>query len=197
MRRQDFIPLIVRIFKFTSYLEIGCGNDLVFSEINIHKVGVDPNSGGTLRMTSDEFFSQNTEKFDLIFIDGLHEANQVLKDIQNSVNCLNDGGLILVHDCSPVSEENQLVPHNNKPDVRWNGDVWKAFVLTRKRSDLDCAVGNFEHGLGCIKVRPNSSKLEINESEVSQLQWKPFETNRSEYLRLMAYEDFLRWIEFE
>ena len=44
-------------------------------------IGVDPMSGGTHRMTSDEFFRRNREqwhyKFDLVFIDGLHEVSRV------------------------------------------------------------------------------------------------------------------------
>ena len=35
-----------------------------------NKVGVDPISGGTLRMTSDNFFKNNETFFDLIFLDG-------------------------------------------------------------------------------------------------------------------------------
>ena len=39
--------------------------DKNFSKINVKKkVGIDPVSGGTHRMTSDEFFSSNKEKFD-------------------------------------------------------------------------------------------------------------------------------------
>ena len=43
------------------------------------KIGVDPVSGGNLRMTSDHFFKENKEKFDLIFIDGLHVMSKSLK----------------------------------------------------------------------------------------------------------------------
>ena len=43
------------------------------------KVGVDPVSGGTIRVTSDNFFRTNKEKFDCIFIDGLHKYAQVKK----------------------------------------------------------------------------------------------------------------------
>ena len=47
-------------------------------------------------MTSDEFFKNNKDQFDLIFIDGLHHYNQVKKDIINSVEVLKDGGIILM-----------------------------------------------------------------------------------------------------
>ena len=48
--------------------------------------------------TSDEFFMQNKEKFDLIYIDGWHEAPQVYKDINNSWNSLNINGIIICDD---------------------------------------------------------------------------------------------------
>ena len=38
-------------------------------------------------MTSDEFFIQNKNTFDLIFIDGLHIYEQVIKDIDCRVIC--------------------------------------------------------------------------------------------------------------
>ena len=82
--------------KNFSYLEIGVQNETVFKEIiTSNKIGVDPVSGGTHKMTSDEFFDQNEKFFDLIFIDGLHEYNQCKKDLINSVNFLNPGGIIV------------------------------------------------------------------------------------------------------
>ena len=60
-------------------------------------------------MTSDEFFSQNKETFDLIFIDGLHIHEQVLKDIDNSLNVLNENGVILLHDCLPAKIWHQTI----------------------------------------------------------------------------------------
>ena len=48
--------------NYKSYLEIGCDNDENFSRISIeNKIGVDPSKGGTLRMTSDEFFKINKD----------------------------------------------------------------------------------------------------------------------------------------
>eukprot|EP01034_Spumella_vulgaris_P033322 gene33322-41120_t len=79
------------VSSYSKYLEIGTESDYLFSPASTwfaHAVGVDPNKGGTLRMTSDAFFDQNNEYFDLIFIDGLHEAHQVYRDIQNSLKWL-------------------------------------------------------------------------------------------------------------
>ena len=124
--RWDFIKYLQDKYNFNSYLEIGCDKNQLFSRINIKKkIGVDPSSGGNVRKTSDEFFSDNKETFDLIFIDGLHEYSQVKKDIKNSLKFLNQNGIILVHDCLPDSMSKQAVPRYR---MTWNGDVWKAIV---------------------------------------------------------------------
>ena len=84
-QRFDIINKIIKKKGFKNYLEIGCFEDENFKKIIIdRKVGVDPISGGTIRLTSDEYFSSNKEIFDIIFIDGLHHFDQVKKDIINS-----------------------------------------------------------------------------------------------------------------
>ena len=51
-----------------------------------------------VKNTSDEFFKNNTKIFDIIYIDGFHEAPQVYKDICNSWHCLNKNGIIICDD---------------------------------------------------------------------------------------------------
>ena len=98
--RTEIIQNIINKNKYKNYLEIGCDNDENFSKIKIEKkIGVDPLKGGTLRITSDDFFIKNNEKFDIIFLDGLHTYEQTIKDIDNSIKFLNNNGVILVHDC--------------------------------------------------------------------------------------------------
>jgi predicted O-methyltransferase YrrM len=50
---------------------------------------------------SDDFFKLNEEKFDAIFVDGAHEAKQVIRDFDNSIKCLEDNGVIFLHDTCP------------------------------------------------------------------------------------------------
>ena len=124
--RSEIIQKVIDKKNYKSYLEIGCDDDQNFNKIKIHiKYGVDPISGGNIRKTSDEFFSQNKKYFDCIFIDGLHEYEQVKKDIINSLEYLNDGGVIFVHDCLPRSYFEQAVPRSQHV---WTGDVWKSIV---------------------------------------------------------------------
>jgi len=50
------------------------------------------------KSTSDKFFDNNSEKFDIIYIDGAHEACQVYKDISNAWKILNNKGIIICDD---------------------------------------------------------------------------------------------------
>jgi hypothetical protein len=97
--RLDLINLAIQKAKAKKYLVIGCDKNKIFNKIKCeYKTGVDPLRGGTHRMYSDSFFEQNTETFDVIFIDGLHQYDQVSRDFSNSLNCLNENGFIILHD---------------------------------------------------------------------------------------------------
>lgn len=129
------------------------------------KVGVDPaytgNDNRIIKAASDEFFNMlesdinwrtiyhfegwrtETEsmKFDLIFIDGLHHADQVERDFNNALACLNDGGRIIIHDTLPEHESTTHVPRDSKV---WHGDVYKfamnlsRYHVTHYTVNMDC-----------------------------------------------------------
>ncbi len=184
--RWDLIEYLIGKYKYTDYLEIGCDQDELFSKIKIkNKVGVDPKSGGNVRKTSDEFFKDNKKKFDIIFIDGLHTFKQVKNDILNSINCLKEGGIVLVHDCMPDSLSKQAVPRYR---MIWNGDVWKAIVDLRQREDLDIFTCEMDQGIGIIKKEKNSSILEI-EKPVVNLKFKDYYANYKKFLRVISVEE--------
>lgn len=190
MTRTRLLQLIIANFGYKTYLEIGChNNEHNFNHIPAdYKVGVDPNSGGTLKMTSDEFFLQNKETFDIIFIDGLHLSWQVDKDIENALKILNKNGTIVMHDCCPMKEEIQV---DYVKDGEWTGDVWKSFVKKRACQDVDMAVGNFDYGCGVIRVRPNTDLINVANEDLT---WENLDTNRQSWLRLMTLEELIRWI---
>ena len=104
-------------------------------------------------MTSDDFFAQCNKKYDLIFIDGLHIADQVRRDIINAYNHLNEGGFIIIHDCLPPFEARQF--EDNYEDMvnrglGWNGSTWKALPNLDK-AGLDFQVLDIDEGCGIIK----------------------------------------------
>ena len=133
----------------SKYLEIGCShNDLFDSVASLKKTGVDPSKGGTHRMTSDEFFSQNKEVFDVIFIDGLHEYFQVHNDAINSLKVLKEGGYIAFHDFLPGNWKEGHVPRINS---RWNGDCWKLALQLCDSKGLEFFILNIDEGVGVLK----------------------------------------------
>lgn len=148
--RLDLINYVIKKNNYKRYLEIGCHLDEIFEKINISKIGVDPVSGGTFRGTSDEFFSSNKDMFDCVFIDGLHTYDQVLKDVKNSLKFLDNNGIIILHDCLPISINHQRVPRTR---YTWNGDVWKAIVELRTHKNLEVFTVEADQGLGVIKKK--------------------------------------------
>ncbi len=190
MKRYDIINRLAIIINAKSYLEIGVQDKKnCFDKIKIaQKIGVDPdkNSNANFTMTSDEYFKNHCNRnFDIIFIDGLHHSQQVLLDIENSINRLSSNGFIVFHDCNPTEEIMQEVPRNTKV---WTGDVWKAFVEIRtKRKDLCMYVIDTDFGVGIIK-RGFNDVLKIE----TQITYNEFDKNRKQWLNLISVDEFLK-----
>ena len=185
--RLEIIQNIIISKNYKKYLEIGCDKDQIFSNILIdYKIGVDPVQGGNVRKTSDDFFKNNLDKFDIIFIDGLHEYDQVNKDINNSLKAINDGGIILLHDCMPKSYFHQAVPRSR---MSWNGDVWKNIVEARANPEIDTYTCFADEGIGIIFNRLNRNKLIINKKNFKKLKFRDFYYNYREYLNIISAEE--------
>ena len=50
------------------------------------------------KTTSDNFFKDNKNVYNLIYIDGFHEYTQIKKDFVNSLNCIEKNGYIICDD---------------------------------------------------------------------------------------------------
>ena len=182
MDRLNIIQSLIDKCNAKKYLEVGVQGGYVFNNIKCdYKVGVDPDqsSKATLFLTSDEFFSKNDEVFDVIFIDGLHHADQVLRDIENSLKALSPNGYVVCHDMNPEEEIIQKVPQETGI---WTGDCWKAWVQLRsKRSDLNMFVLDTDYGCGIIKFG-SQELLEVNQD----LNWENLVKNRVDWLNLVC-----------
>ena len=190
--RWDLIQYIIDKYSFDNYLEIGCDKNQSFSKINVkNKVGVDPVSGGTIRDTSDNFFKINKDKFDIIFIDGLHHYDQVSRDIKNSLKILNQNGFILIHDCLPRSIAHQAIPRYRGS---WNGDVWKSIVEMRTLDHIETYTCQIDFGVGVIKNSKNSDILKIDLNDFSKLKFKDYYHNYKKYMRVIDYENLINII---
>lgn len=153
--RTQIIQMLIDKNKYKSYLEIGVERGDSFLHINCEKmVGVDPDprSKANVFLPSDDFFAQNNETFDIIFVDGLHLKDQVIRDIENSLLVLNEGGIILVHDVLP---ENifiaRIIDKYEEDGTAWTGSTWEGWVhLRTTRPDLKMFITDADYGLGVI-----------------------------------------------
>ena len=188
--RWNLIQRIIDKHDFTDYLEIGCDKNQSFSKIKItNSVCVDPVSGVTIRSSSDHFFSSNEKRFDVIFIDGLHHYEQVLKDINNSLKILNDDGFILVHDTLPRSLAHQAVPRYRGS---WQGDVWKSIVELRTKENIDIITCKIDLGVSIIKKTKNQNLLKINCNDFSKLKFRDYYYNHYKFMNIINYEETLK-----
>ena len=190
--RTLILKEIIKYKSYNSYLEIGCDQDENFSQISIsNKIGVDPKSGGTHRMTSDIFFLNNTQTYDLIYIDGLHTYEQTIKDIKNSLKCLNQNGTIVLHDCLPKKIWNQIVP---RMYGHWNGDVWKAIVEARTWKNINTFTIIADHGLGVIQKKDNSNILLEEIDNYKKLKFKDYYIKHKEFMNPVEYTNYIKFI---
>ena len=193
--RISFIHRALRKFPKDSakYLEIGVFQNAVFDTIYLserNKYGVDPSSGGNLRMTSDEFFLTNKTLFDVIFIDGLHQYEQCQRDCINSLKFLKSNGIIILHDILPQNADEEFVPQMNKT---WTGDVWKVAVELSLSKNLDFRIVNIDHGVGILKKQKKYEYKVINE-----LRNKRFDTFIEVYykkLPIVSSNEAMRFID--
>src|SRR5690606_5184892 len=157
--RTDLLNHLATKYDLKRYLEIGVQNpDINYYKIVCpYKTGVDPDprADATYRMTSDRFFEFTTNTFDLIFIDGLHTAEQVGKDFENSLKILSPKGFIVLHDCNPEKEEHTIVPRPT-PTGHWNGDVYKFACRLSDPENMFHTV-NIDNGCGVFR-RPGEGR---------------------------------------
>jgi hypothetical protein len=192
----------------TNYLEIGvrCPKsnfDKIKSKI---KYGIDPgyenpSNPVDFKLTSDEFFEQlksghilnSSIKFDVIFIDGLHLADQVERDVKNSLDFLKSDGFIVLHDCNPPSFFHTIehYAYNLSPAKGyWNGTTWKAFFKLRKDPKLFSCCIDSDWGIGIVSKTINIG--EPTSIENPYFEFKVFEKHRKECLNLIDFETFIQ-----
>ena len=171
LSRANIIQTLINNIDGESYLEIGIGTGQLFKSIKCaKKVSVDPcisdgsqsgNRKPTFKMTSDDFFKKNSQiKFDVIFIDGLHEYEQCQRDCLNSIKSLNENGIILFHDFLPRSTFEENVPRKQSS---WTGDVWKVAVELANSKNAQFKIINIDMGIGVLKIKNNFEYKKMKE----------------------------------
>ncbi len=204
--RHEIINEILELKHEANYLEIGVRNPaLNFDKICAKtKFSVDPGleykeNPVDFKITSDDFFDQLRNgkilqkdiRFDVVFIDGLHLAEQVDRDISNSFKFLKEDGFIVLHDCNPPSEwharENHayaLSPAKNN----WNGTTWKAFVKWGQKEEIRIACVDSDWGVGVLTKGHTFEPSKIKETGFYEFSF--FHHNKEKLINLMPFEEF-------
>ncbi len=151
LSRADVVNRILTLFEEPKYLEIGVSTGDTFLAVKAHrKVAVDPVFGFDVAaaarndsnarfhaMESDNYFGDivaDSERFDVIFLDGLHTVEQTLRDFCNAIEFLEKDGVIVVDDVAPDSyaaslpdlmETVNLRAALGISDLNWMGDVYR------------------------------------------------------------------------
>ena len=135
-------------FQPTAYLEIGVRHGHSLALAKCPAIGIDPSPDLTISlpastqievMSSDAFFRSEDRRraasaADLIFIDGLHHFEYVLRDFMNVERIAPQGALIIIDDVLP---NHPAQADRTRRTQVWTGDVWKMEAcLNRWRPDL-------------------------------------------------------------
>jgi hypothetical protein len=190
--RISFITAATQKFNNCKYLEIGCDNNICFKSIPaIGKIGVDPDRGGNIKDTSDNFFKNSNDKFNVIFIDGLHIYEQCRKDVMNSLKVLNKNGYIFLHDMTPRNWAEENVPRLK--NTLWTGNIWKVAIELSKTKGVDFFVINADMGVGVLKK--NEENIVYNDcfERLKNLNFKDF-LNLNESINYVNPEEGIKLI---
>lgn len=189
MDRAYIINYLRSKINANDYLEIGYGDGVCFSTIECkNKTAVDPFVTDTLdvvTLESDAFFLKNKNTFDLIFIDGLHHSDQLYRDISNSLDILNKGGWIAIHNTLPYTNQMQEVPYQGG---LWTGDCWKAVVSARQTiPNIDVFTIDIDYGLTIIRKSENDTDLL---EPILDMSYDSFLKNKIKWLNVINIFDF-------
>ena len=220
MDRLHVLQNLVKHKKLNNYFEIGVFNGHILFKIKTtFKVAVDPNfkfdflrklgksiinpynlTNQYYKVTSDVFFKEYAgktfvkNKIELSLIDGMHEYEFVVRDIENTLHYMLDHGVIIIHDCNPATAQAEVRFEDWNGEGAWNGNVWKAIVHLRSlRTDLNVFVLDCDHGLGIITKDKPEDKLNFSKGEIDQFTYGDLVENRQKWLNLKPQDYFYEY----
>lgn len=201
MKHLEILNYLINKNNYKSYLEIGVYNGINFSNVKCeNKECCDPcicnvqiRCNITYKMTSDEMFKQMPidKKYDIIFIDGMHDESYVDRDIMNSLKHLNANGIICLHDTVPPTKKSAIKydTYNDNRGV-WCGDVFKSIIKLYNTNLEYYTVNNGDYGLTIIK---HHDDFNINLSDIKcEYEYEDiFFTNQGmKLLNMISVEEF-------
>lgn len=146
---SDFLHYIHRVLEPRFYLEIGVFMGASLQLANCPALGIDPAPCMGLDnplwekiavATSDDYFFDESDRpyqgvLDLVYIDGMHLIENVIKDFINIEARSHPGTIIVLDDIYP---NHPVQARRERETLAWTGDVWKIVQILRDvRPDLE------------------------------------------------------------
>jgi hypothetical protein len=171
--RNGVVQSILDLFDAADYLEIGVNKGMTFNALKAAtKVAVDPKFlfdheavaaevPGTSfhETTSDDYFGNIAARdtaFDVIYLDGLHTAEQTIRDLLNAIFFLKPNGVVVIDDVFPCSYVASLPDRHETRLIRkatgdtlgaWMGDVYRlVFFVEAFCQQFNYSTVNNNHG---------------------------------------------------
>jgi hypothetical protein len=219
--RNRVVQSVLDLFDAPDYLEIGVNKGMTFNALKAAtKVAVDPKFlfdfnavaaevPGTSfhETTSDDFFGRIAARgagFDVIYLDGLHTAEQTIRDLINAISFLKPNGVIIIDDVFPCSYVASLPDRHETRVIRkatgdtlgaWMGDVYRLvfFVETFCQQFNYCTVNN-NHGQLVMWREPRESVPLRTLTEVGEKAYKNIFLEK-ETFRFASIEQILKNIQ--
>ena len=160
----------------------------------VEKVGVDianPRGlAGVVITSSDEFFAREHAPFDVIFVDGLHSYEQSWKDAAGALRVLAPGGVLLLHDCNPLSATAALPFDEQDPGGVWNGQVFNTADRLRQSEGIELFTVDTDFG---VAIAQQTGLVKLLE-HYQPLSYRQFARRRVEHLDLRPIDAYERWL---
>jgi len=158
MRHPEVLTCIASIYEPHTYLELGLHDGETFNAVRPfvkRAIGVDIKevslNGEIHCCTTDDFFKSFEDGVDMVFIDADHRYESAMKDLENSLSRLNNGGIILIHDIDPDRDE--------LFDFGYCGDSYRLVDELEKREDINITtLPVYKEGL-CIITKKQDTRV--------------------------------------
>jgi glycosyltransferase involved in cell wall biosynthesis len=154
---------------------------------------IDIVSARTHHVQSPTFAPRMFRKYDVVFIDGMHQVEYVIRDINHSVRYLAEKGRLFLDDILPQTEKEQKkIPEKHyyeegvlKYGEAWTGDVWKVvyYLLMHYRTRFQFSWFHHPNYRGVFMI------YDISPFEIPETEKVLEEINGYEYTR--DYADYL------
>ncbi len=94
-------------------------------------------------------------RYDIILVDGFHEYNSSYRDLGVAFDLLDEGGMLVVHDCLPP---NAAVAAPGCVPGEWSGVTYKAYLDFVYERRLDYCTVDTDYGCGIIRKLDRRSR---------------------------------------